>query len=451
MIFKRFTFIITVLVILMGISMFLFFWSLEVEHLKFSVYGFAFIALLLLFVIIKTVRRNNYWINRFLENYVVNEGSPKYSAPFKGSSFQAIEKSLNRISKLYGEVKTEKEAEHLFLQHLIDEINVGVLVYDDSGRITLKNKSFTHIFNVKASNNIDALKFENGEVCDLLKESVGKNPTVIRLMINQERLILSVSVSRFLMHDKIFNLALFQNVTNEISQEEVESWQKLIKILRHEIINSLTPIATLSSTLIDNFDEVDYKKTFEGENYKTIETNYKGLKAIEKRSEGLMEFIKAYKELSSNLKPDLKEVNVSTLLNQLKELVSPEFEKMNIKLYINMKGSSHFLFIDEKQIMQVLLNLVKNGVEAIEKIENAQIGINYNSSPKENCIEIIDNGSGISLEEQEKIFIPFYSTKKNGSGIGLSLSKQIMYLHKGDIKVYSRSGKTVFRLLFANN
>jgi len=135
MIFKQFSIIVTALVILMGLSMFMFLWSLEVEYLKFSVYGFAFSTILLLIIIIRTVKRNNYRINQFLENYVVNEGSPKFSNPFKGSSFQKIEENLNRISKLYGEVKIEKESEHIFLQHLIDEINVGFFPTDSFNNV----------------------------------------------------------------------------------------------------------------------------------------------------------------------------------------------------------------------------------------------------------------------------------------------------------------------------
>ena len=152
--------------------------------------------------------------------------------------------------------------------------------------------------------------------------------------------------------------------------------------------------------------------------------------------------------MSLTLKPELKEVKAEHLLNQLKELVSPEFEKKGIQLFININSSLPTLFIDEKQIMQVLLNLVKNAAEAVEKVEHPQIIINFKNTQEESFIEIIDNGSGISLEEQEMIFIPFYTSKKNGSGIGLSLSKQIMHLHKGDVKVLSQFGETIFRLIF---
>ncbi len=448
MIFKRFSVVISILVALMGVSMFLFFWSIEVSYLKFSVYGFAFITLLLLYIIIREVIRNNYKINRFLENYIVNEGSPKFSNSYSDPSFKSIEDNLNRISKLYGEVKTDKEAEHVFLQHLIDELNVGVLVYDETGKISLKNRFFSHVFGVHSFQNIKVLKAEKTEVYNLLNEAVGKSPTILRLVKDQQRLLISVSISKFSMKNENYNLALFQDVTNEIGQEEVESWQKLIKILRHEIINSLTPITTLSSTLIDNLDEVDYKKAFAGNHFKTIETNYKGLKAIEKRSEGLMEFIKGYKELSSTLKPKLKEVQVQPFFEQLQGLVGLELEKKNIEFIIEYMSKPQPLFIDEKQIMQVMLNLVKNAVEALVKTSNPQISILYNNSINKNTIEVVDNGPGISMEEQEKIFIPFYSTKKQGSGIGLSLCKQILHLHKGSIYVKSRKGKTLIRLEF---
>lgn len=448
MTFKKFTFVISFWAILMGISMFLFFWSMGVEYLKFTVYGFAFLTLLILLIIIRLTIKNNRQINRFLENYIVNEGSPKFNAPYSDSSFKLIEENLNRISRLYGKVKTEKEANHLFLQQLIDEIRVGILVYDESGSVSLHNKSVLQMLNIKHIRHIEEVKSRNDEVYQLMKSNIDKSPVLIRFVGKEERIILSISVSQFIIQESSFYLALFKDVTNEMGQEEVESWQKLIKIMRHEIINSLTPITTLTSTLLDHLDEIDYKKIIKGHPLKVIEASYKGLAAIEKRSKGLIAFMKGYKELSDTIKPKQSEVKIETLFNQLSDLVSADLIKKNIELVLKYQNKADTLYIDEKQIVQVLLNLVKNAVEALVNTENPRIMISSRKMGNLDLIEVIDNGIGIESSEIEKIFIPFYSTKKEGSGIGLSLSKQIMHLHKGEIKVLSRENETVFRLEF---
>lgn len=229
-----------------------------------------------------------------------------------------------------------------------------------------------------------------------------------------------------------------QNIKNELEAGEVDAWQKLIRVLTHEIMNSVTPITSLSDTLLDIVQpSYTNKMPLDQESVNKV---YTGLKAIRERNTGLRSFAKAYQSLTRLPAPDFKFVNAQEFLEKVRILVNPELQSIGITLKSKTEPLDHSFLADEEQIIQVILNLLKNSKEAFneddsKKGKEIQISIIGDKSQTE--ILIIDNGRGISKESMDKIFVPFFTTKKSGSGIGLALARQIIHQHNGTIQVNS--------------
>ncbi len=237
----------------------------------------------------------------------------------------------------------------------------------------------------------------------------------------------------FKARNETFTLVSIQDIRNELDAQEVEAWLKLIRVLTHEIMNSITPITSLSDTLLNY-----YTNTNEPISAQTTENTVKGLEVIKERGTGLIHFVESYRKLTRISTPVLKTIELKPFIEHLVLLVEDDritFEKQVTPENLTINA-------DEGQISQVLLNLIKNATQAVKGTENPIIKIVANiGENKRPQISVSDNGSGISEELLEQIFVPFFTTKENGSGIGLSISRQIMRNHNGNIKVISKEGK----------
>jgi signal transduction histidine kinase len=252
------------------------------------------------------------------------------------------------------------------------------------------------------------------------------------------------------MIDKHYTLITLQDINSEIEQKEFEAWHKLIRILTHEIMNSVTPISSLSETMKSMLsDKAGSQKPLQDISSETITDILFSLNTIQKRSESLLDFVENYRKLTRVPKPVLEPVQIKPLLASIENLMREEFARQDITFAINVGDANQTLHLDASLIEQVIINLVRNSVHALEHRSNKKIEIKAYQEESTNVIEVHDNGKGIPEKELKDIFIPFFSTKKDGSGIGLSLSKQIMSLHNGRIRVSSKVDEgTSFYLVF---
>jgi nitrogen fixation/metabolism regulation signal transduction histidine kinase len=249
---------------------------------------------------------------------------------------------------------------------------------------------------------------------------------VIRVNREGELLQLSVHVTEFRVRKEKFKLVSLQNIRHELEEQELDSWQKLIRVLTHEIMNSVTPVSSLSSAINEMLtDENGSRKALGTLSSDDLDDMYSSLETIEERSRGLLSFVADYKNLTRLPQPVFEDIAVEFLLNHMYRLFKKDMDSENINYQAQVPAHNMSICIDSMMIQQVLINLIKNAMEAIR-----------------------DNGKGIDEENLEKVFIPFYTTKRKGSGIGLSLSKQIMRLHKGSIHFQSDDSGTVFNIEF---
>jgi nitrogen fixation/metabolism regulation signal transduction histidine kinase len=266
----------------------------------------------------------------------------------------------------------------------------------------------------------------------------------------RNELHLTIQATELRIRGSTVKLITLQNIQPELQRQELDAWQNLTRVLRHEIMNSITPISSLTSTLREvlQYDLIHKNGHYELKE-EGAEDLKEGLSTIENRSKGLIKFIDAYREYTSLPQPSITTVRLKDMIDKVAQFMKPELKKNNIQFEHSCASEYLTIQADQEMIEQVLINLIKNGIEAVEETENPTIRLVGKYDEMAVKIEVIDNGPGIIREALESIFVPFHTTKKTGSGIGLSLSRQIMQLHHGTLTVDSEPGvRTVFTLRF---
>lgn len=383
--------------------------------------------------------------NRELAKLLMAIRYSDFSISFKGKkhgkSFQELQNAFVEIIEAFKKVSVEKEAQFKFLKVIVDNINVGIIAIKEEHQIELMNKSAQQLLSIPAPNYWKQFVQFSPNFASEFAEMEDNERKLIELNIKEEKLQISAHVTRLKILNYRYSIITFQNIKSEIEQKEIEAWHKLIRILTHEIMNSVTPIASLTETMrmMLQQDETKEKKAQELSEEDLDDFRF-SLETIQRRSEGLLHFVEDYRKLTRVKNLDQEQVEATELLENMAQLMTPELQKEQITLELRLKNSFK-LFIDRKLIEQVLINLITNAKHALKTTEKPLINISAYSRESEKVIEITDNGTGIDESKIEQIFIPFFSTKENGSGIGLSLSKQIMKKHKGDLTAKSIKGE----------
>jgi len=363
-----------------------------------------------------------------------------------GKSFKELQNSMVDIIESYREVKIEKEAQYQFLQLLVNQIQVGIISLLDEN-IILINPVAEKILGIRDLKNWKLLEQHNPKVAEELSQD-GKK--LIEIKSYEGTKSLAVEISTVLMIDKRYKLITLQDINSEIEQKEIEAWHKLIRILTHEIMNSVTPISSLSETMQTMLiDKNGIQKQLPDLRDDTIKDILFSLSTIQKRSESLLDFVENYRKLTRVPKPVIQQIQLKPWLASLENLMREELMRESISLSIQLDDENQALNLDPALIEQVIINLLRNSTHALEGRLDKRIEIKSYEDESAIVIEVSDNGKGIPEKEIRDIFIPFFSTKKDGSGIGLSLSKQIMSLHAGRIRVRSKVAEgTSFYLTF---
>lgn len=388
-------------------------------------------------------------LTRFLESVKYSDFITEFTADNQlGGSFKNLNAEFNDVLEAFRKARSEKEEHWQYLNTVLQHVNTGILSFDMNGNIELINHVAKGLLRRPQIRNISELKGYDNGLYNLLRKIKTGEQSLYQI---DNRVQLSIHATELRLRGNNYKLVAMQNIQSELQKKEIQSWQNLTKVLRHEIMNSMTPIASLTSTLNDILtDELEEKDGHFEISNEGVDDIHEGLKTIESRSKALINFIDAYREYTSIPVPKLKTFFVNELLEEIHGLMKIEIRKSSTDFSFSTQPISLKINADENQIQQVLINLVKNAVEAVA--ENGQGNVRIKAGIDKNnriFIEVIDNGPGIIPEAIDQIFIPFYTTKKKGSGIGLALSRQIMQLHNGTLTVDSEiDQKTVFTMKF---
>jgi two-component system nitrogen regulation sensor histidine kinase NtrY len=450
MIFKNFRINIIIRIIILAATIFLFFLSLKTN---FHITPFLVGAVILveIFTFIRYVDRTNRDLTSFLESIRFAEFTRSFKIQGMGRSFDELNRAFNDVINDFQKVRSEKEEHFHYLQSIVQNIDVAILAYRKDGTVEMINKAAKKLFQIHSLKNINGLQQLSTELVNtLLHINPGEN-ALVKVQDQDDILQLAIYSTEFKIKDKLIILSTINNIQNVLEDQETEAWQKLIRVLTHEIMNSITPIASLSSTL-----EIMLKGITENGNVKeeldinTVMEILQALQTINKRSTGLLHFVNTYRNLTRIPKPNFRIFPVSELFKNIYLLMEEELKASKINFITKIEPENLMVSADDQLIEQVVINLIRNSIHALENRNNPAIELKafYNKRGRV-TMQVTDNGTGILPEVLDKIFIPFFTTKQSGSGIGLSLSRQILRLHNGTISAYSVPEKeTVFTMTF---
>ena len=406
------------------------------------------LILLLSFELISFVTRTNKELKKLLSAIRHHDFSASFSSRNLGKSYEDLSEIFTEIIKSFRNIKIEKEAQLQLLQVIIDQINVGIVAVKNQHQIVFVNKRATEILAIPGLKtwNIDFPLIN--KIDEEAKTMKGHGKKLLELQIGDEIKQLAFHVNKTVFLEDDLLIMTFHDIRSEIEQKEIEAWYKLIRILTHEVMNSITPLSSLTETIIMLLEDKEGNpKDVSDLSNEHISDIRNSLKTIQGRSVGILEFVDAYRRLTNIPHPEFEEVLIKDLFNNVKNLFSGELNRKNIELTIWLQNDHLSINADKHLMEQVLINLISNSIFALETKDDPSIEVKALKRKHHTIIEVIDNGKGIEPDKMNKIFIPFFSTREGGSGIGLSLSKQIVYLHHGGLKVKSKPGKgTTFRI-----
>ncbi|RAJ85694.1 histidine kinase/DNA gyrase B/HSP90-like ATPase [Chitinophaga dinghuensis] len=395
-----------------------------------------------------------YYLNRinrkltlFLESIRYEDFSIRFSSDNKlGKSFKMLNQQFNEVLEAFRQTRAEKEANLKYIDTIVQHINIGVLSFDAEGKIELINPAAFRLLGIYRLRNLSELKTVHPGLDTLLMELPSGNKSLYATKQQQQ---LSIHAAVVRLQGRLIKLLSIQNIHSELQKKELEAWQNLTKILRHEIMNSVTPIVSLIGTM-QEIVEIDIAPS--SGNPEGITDLREALETVESRSKGIMNFVNAYRDYTTLPQPQFTSVNVKSLITSVANLFQADLKQADIQFHLDIDTQQTTIHADFSQLQMVLINLVKNAMDALEQTTDGAIELKaWLPGTNQLTIEVTDNGPGIDEEAMEKIFIPFFTTKKKGSGIGLSLSQQIIQLHGGQLKVNSPgnngNGSTFFIIL----
>ncbi|HEX2935661.1 MAG TPA: ATP-binding protein [Bacteroidales bacterium] len=449
MVYKNFYVRIVLQVILLVVTVLSLAWALQKPHLWVTSVNLSIIVVIEVFYLIWFINRINRDLAKFFEAFRFQDTMLTFDQKKENKAFWPLYQGFDRIMQEFRRLRAEQDKDRFFYLNALNHIGIGLIVLDGSGNVRFSNNAIHKMLGVSDIVRLDVFNRFHAGFSELLLRLTPNRKELVRVVALGEMVQLSLRSTEFRMEGELFRIISLQDIRYEIEQREVEAWQKLIRILTHEIMNSVSPITLTSSGIINMLESEGKPKDVNQLDETTIDNTLMGLHAIRKRSKGLANFVENYRSITKLPQPTYSTFSISSLIEQLERLFNDEFANNHIRFTKLIVPADLQLNADEKLIEQVLINLFQNAIQALADIPEKQLKITAKYSNEYTTISVADNGKGIPPDIIETIFVPFFTTKQHGNGIGLTLSREIMKLHGGYIKVTSTLGQeTVFTLSF---
>jgi nitrogen fixation/metabolism regulation signal transduction histidine kinase len=400
--------------------------------------------------LIRYVNETNRKIAYFFDAIKNEDFTLRFPEKLSVKSLEELNHSLNMLNEMIQKIHLKNQTQERFYQEILKQADIGILAINNKGHILFANPRIEHMLNYTPLNHIKQLSQIDENLYSVFSELKPFERRMFQLTNEREKIDLAIKSSSFNLDGQELLLVVIQDIHQELDEKETDSWTRLIRVLTHEIMNSITPITSISDSILRYYTMGDKKIEDGSASQKRMENTIKGLEVIKDQGTNLMSFVQSYRSFLNVPIPDKKIVMVQDLMEKVKFLVGQDMELSNTTIEIRLQSQDQELFIDEKQITQVLVNLCKNALQSVSNQENSIITlISGIKKDGQKYIVVEDNGPGIPQELINEIFVPFFTTKNTGTGVGLSLSKQILRMHGGNLKVKSIPDiSTSFTLLF---
>jgi signal transduction histidine kinase len=445
MVYRKFRIDVFVRVVALAATIGVFFFVVFRTKLGAAAVLLGLVSAAQLWGVLRTVDRTNRDLTRFFDAVRFDDFSQTFRGKSPGGSFAGLHVAMARVIEAFRAARADKEEQALYLQTVVQHVGIGLLVFQPDGEVELINNAARRLLRVPALKNLSGLEEPHPGLAQTLLELKPGDRGLVKVEAGDDQLQLLLHAAAFKQRGRDLTLVTVQDIRGELEEREIEAWQKLIRVLTHEIMNSMTPISSLAATVEGLID-----KGCAAAEPESLADIRGALKTIQRRSEGLLHFVDGYRNLARVPKPDLKFFPAADLFAQVAQLLQPKLDECGGRLETVSNPARFEVLADPALLEQVLINLVLNACEAVRGLEGPRIALSASLDERGRpVIQVRDNGRGIAPQDLDKIFVPFFSTKEGGSGIGLSLSRQIMRLHGGSISAASKPGReTVFTLRF---
>jgi nitrogen fixation/metabolism regulation signal transduction histidine kinase len=416
---------------------------------RFSIICFL-IATLLTINLISYLNSTNKKIRFFFDSVRNDDSNLSFPDETRNPALKELYKSMNKVNHQIQQLKIENRQQEQYFRTLLEHLAAGIITYNDKGFILHANSSAKKLLSIDVLTHIQQIERKDLKLFETISNIKPSERKLIAVAAEGGEIQLSLKATSFKTNENELVILSIQDIKNELDEKEIESWMKLIRVLMHEIMNSITPITSLSESLSKIYSIGGNPVLPEQVSTRTIATTLQGLNVIKEQGKGLMSFVESYRKLTKVPEPEKKLFRVADLMDRVQILYNSLDNSNKIDLSVSLNYPDLEIFADQNLISQVLINLLKNALEANENNVGGMIKITASEVPGNHPeICVIDNGPGIPEENIDEIFVPFFTTRQNGSGIGLSISRQIMRVHGGNLKVRSMPEKeTVFCLSF---
>lgn len=403
-----------------------------------------------IYELLRFLGRERQELNQFIEAIQHRDFSRHFNEAQAPPELQHLRRGFNEITATFKSISREKETQYHNLEKTMALVDTGILSYDlENGQVLWMNESLKKLLQVPLMKNVQALAKRDPDLYQAvyaLRPGQTRIATAYPQQADAASFKVLLSATAFQNEGRHYKLLAFQNVNEALEETESQAWQKLLNVMTHEIMNSVAPISSLAATLQDRLHQ-GAATSLSAADLADLE---EGIATIKRRSQGLLRFAGTYRNLNRITTLQRSSLQVKDVFANLERLMRPTLAGKNIDLEIHLSSPQLSLSADPNLLDQVLINLVLNAMEALRESPAPLITLSaWENAEGKILIRVADNGCGMSPQVQEKIFIPFFSTRRQGSGIGLSLCKQIVLLHGGLIQVQSREGQgTAFTLRF---
>lgn len=441
MVFRHFRIQIISRVLILCVTILAIAWLLSATE-KYVTTGMVILLFILQVIfLIRFVEKTNRTMAQFLQAIEYDDFTQSFGNVSGGKSFDELNQAFVKVSANFREVRMGREENFRYLQTVVQHVGVGMVAFQESGEVELFNSTAKKTLQLASLKNINDLEAISPELLERIGSLKPGERDLVRVTIDNNLVQLSLLMTILMMRNRKITLVSFQNISTELNEKEMQAWQNLIRVFTHEIKNSLTPISSLAGTIETLLLPVSSR--LKEQDIERMADISEALMTIKSRSEGLHEFINAYRDLTNLPQPVFESFKVTSMFERVGQLVKDQIQSGGVNYCVDISNQTLSVTADSQMIEQVLINLILNSIQALDGCEKPKLTVcGFVDDQNRVTITVEDNGPGIANTAIDKIFVPFFTTKKNGSGIGLSLSRQIMRLHKGELTVSSEPDKS---------
>ncbi|MCX6302242.1 MAG: HAMP domain-containing sensor histidine kinase [Bacteroidia bacterium] len=439
MIYKSYYFNLVVRITLIVLTSLLLAFIWQFNDKPYTVIVISFLIVLQTYLLIRYNNKTNTELGKFF-NALKDSDNTLNLTENSNSSFRELTKALNETFSALKDARLEKEKQFQFLKFISNQVGIGLLVLDSDSNTVLYNNEISNLLGINQPTSLKIIGKMIPELPPFLNNLKHGENQVFKTTVSQKYFLL-VRSTQYTPAGESLRLFIFQDMKKEMEDTEIQTWQKMIRILSHEIMNSVTPVINLATASRNSLEKIKSSASFDKETIDNLNDVIVNNEIVEERIKGLSDFVIRYKNASAIPVPETGFIDVAELISQVINLQKNEIERLHIEILVNIDHKRMTIDGDKNLIEQVLINLLKNSVEALEKSEKKRVEINCYKKDQKTIIVISDNGEGISKENMERVFLPFFTTREKGSGIGLSLSRQIIRMHGGTLDIWSEPGE----------